>query len=56
MSLGLPMIAYGIIWHTALWGKLLIALGALVTIGGLLGWGMEPLEEPHEEHEPAVAH
>jgi cytochrome c oxidase subunit 1 len=56
MALGLPLIAYGIIWHTDLWGKLLIGLGALTTIGGLLGWGMEPLEEPHDEHpEPAAA-
>ena len=60
MSLGLPMIGYGVIWHTALWGKILIGLGALTTIGGLLGWGMEPLEEPHDDHghdgEPAIAH
>jgi hypothetical protein len=40
-----------------MWGKLMIALGALTTIGGLLGWGMEPLEEAHEDHDqPAVAH
>jgi cytochrome c oxidase subunit 1 len=59
MALGLPMIAYGIIWHQALWGKLLLGLGALITVSGLLGWGMEPLDEPHDTHgdaEPAVAH
>jgi cytochrome c oxidase subunit 1 len=59
MALGLPLIAYGIIWHTALWGKLLIGLGALIAVSGLLGWGMEPLDEPHDshdDHEPAPAH
>jgi cytochrome c oxidase subunit 1 len=51
---GLPIIAYGIIFHTSLAGKLLIGLGALITIGSLLGWGIEPLEEGHLE--PAEAH
>jgi cytochrome c oxidase subunit 1 len=57
MALGLPFIGYGIIYHTALWGKGLIVLGALITIAGLLGWGMEPLEEPHEagHDEPETA-
>lgn len=57
MAAGLPVIAYGIIWHQALGGKIAIAVGALVTIGGLLGWGMEPLEEPHEDphHEDDAA-
>ncbi len=57
MSLGLPLIAYGVIWHTELWGKIIIGVGALITVAGLLGWGMEPLEEPHDEHhEPVAAH
>jgi cytochrome c oxidase subunit 1 len=50
MAMGLPLIAYGVIWHTALWGKLFIGLGVLIIIGSLLGWGMEPLEEIHDEH------
>ncbi len=53
MAAGLPLIAYGVIWHTELWGKLLIGLGAIVAIAGLLGWGMEPLEEPHDPHHDA---
>jgi cytochrome c oxidase subunit 1 len=59
MASGLPFIAYGIIFHQGLAGKLMIAVGAIVTIGSLLGWGMEPLEEPHGgdggEHEPELA-
>ena len=44
MAMGLPLIAYGIIFHRGLPGKALIVLGALITIGSLLGWGMEPLD------------
>ncbi len=55
---GLPLIGYGIIFHTSTVGKLLIAFGAIVTIAALLGWGMEPLEEEHGELslETAEAH
>jgi cytochrome c oxidase subunit 1 len=53
---GLPLIGYGIIFHTSVVGLALLVLGPAVTIGALLGWGMEPVEEPHEAHEPAGAH
>ncbi|GIU91363.1 MAG: hypothetical protein KatS3mg011_0269 [Acidimicrobiia bacterium] len=33
-------------------GKLLIVLGAVITVAALIGWSLEPLEEP----EPAGAH
>jgi hypothetical protein len=56
MAAGLPLIGYGIIFHTSVVGKLLIVAGALITIGSLLGWGMEPLEEPHHEPETEEAH
>jgi cytochrome c oxidase subunit 1 len=49
---GIPIVAYGIIWHTTLVGKLLIVLGAVITVAALIGWSLEPLEEP----EPAGAH
>jgi cytochrome c oxidase subunit 1 len=49
MALGIPLIAYGIIYHTAAWGKALIVLGALLSLASLIGWGMEPVEEPHHE-------
>lgn len=53
VAAGLPLIGYGVIFHTGIVGKALIAVGALVTLGGLIGWGMEPLED---EHEPAEVH
>jgi len=53
VAVGLPLIGYGVIFHTGIVGKALIAVGALVTLGGLIGWGMEPLED---EHEPAEVH
>jgi cytochrome c oxidase subunit I len=52
MATGLPLVFYGIIYHTSAWGKALIAVGALVMLAALIGWGMEPVEEPH--HQPEV--
>src|SRR5919106_5879523 len=52
MALGIPVVFYGIIYHTTLWGKALIAVGAVVALSALIGWAMEPLEEPHPAHEP----
>lgn len=46
----MPMIGYGIIYRAAAWGFPLAAVGALVIIGSFIGWGVEPLEEPHEDH------
>jgi cytochrome c oxidase subunit 1 len=52
VALGVPIMFYGIIYHQTLWGKALIAIGAIITLSSLIGWGMEPLEEPHhEEHD-----
>ena len=47
MAAGLPLIAYGIIFHRSLAGKALIVLGVLVSLAALIGWGSEPLEEAH---------
>ncbi len=45
-ALGLPLIAYGLIYE---WG--LLVAGGLVMIAGLYGWAMEPSEEEEEgEH------
>ncbi len=52
MAVGIPLVFYGIIYHTSAWGKALIVVGALIMLAALIGWGMEPLEEPHEAHEP----
>jgi cytochrome c oxidase subunit 1 len=49
-ALGIPLIAYGIIYHTSAWGKALLVLGALDVLSALLAWSMEPLEEPEAEH------
>ena len=52
MALGLPLLGYGMIYHTSLIGMALLVIGPLITIGALIGWGIEPLEEPEarEEH------
>ena len=47
MAAGLPLIAYGIIFHRGIGGKALIVLGMLVALAALIGWGSEPLEEAH---------
>ncbi len=54
---GLPLIAYGVIYHHGIAGKVLMVLGVLTTIAALIGWGMEPLEEPHggSEHGEPLA-
>jgi cytochrome c oxidase subunit 1 len=51
MAAGLPLVFYGIIYHTSAWGKALIVVGALVMLAALIGWGMEPVEEPHHQPE-----
>ena len=57
MAAGLPLIAYGIIYHTLPWGIPLIVIGAIVAMAGAFGWAVEPAEEeaPHEP-EHAGAH
>jgi hypothetical protein len=54
MAGGLPLIGYGIIFHTSAVGKALIALGVLLSLSALIGWATEPLEEAH--HAPDEAH
>jgi cytochrome c oxidase subunit I len=49
VALGLPIIFYGVIYHEALWGKALMLVGVIITLSAVIGWGMEPLEEPHHE-------
>ncbi|MCI0678740.1 MAG: cytochrome c oxidase subunit I [Actinobacteria bacterium] len=54
MAVGIPLVFYGIIYHTSAWGKALIVVGALIMLAALIGWGMEPLEEPHEPEQEGV--
>jgi cytochrome c oxidase subunit 1 len=49
MSIGIPTAFWGIIYHTNTWGKALIGIGAVVILTSLIGWSIEPLEEPHTE-------
>ena len=55
MAMGIPLVFYGIIYHTTLWGKALIGLGALVTLAAVIGWATEPLEEVSSPHGEAVS-
>jgi cytochrome c oxidase subunit 1 len=47
-SLGLPVLAYGMIYKT--W--YVAALGALGLVASLYGWALEPQTEPTEPTEP----
>ncbi len=51
MAIGLPLVFYGVIYHTTVWGKALILVGAVVILSSLIGWSLEPLEEPLEDHD-----
>jgi cytochrome c oxidase subunit 1 len=51
MALGFPLMFYGIIYHTTMLGKALIAIGAIIALSAVIGWAIEPLEEPMEHHE-----
>jgi cytochrome c oxidase subunit 1 len=45
MAAGIPLVFYGIIYHTTIWGKALIAVGAIISLAAVIGWAIEPLEE-----------
>ncbi|HWL50071.1 MAG TPA: hypothetical protein VNT92_09345, partial [Acidimicrobiia bacterium] len=49
-ALGLPLMFYGVIYHKQLWGKGLIGIGLIIALAAVIGWAIEPLEEPHGEH------
>jgi cytochrome c oxidase subunit 1 len=51
MALGIPLIFYGIIYHTTMWGKAIILVGVLISLSAVIGWAIEPLEEPMAHHE-----
>jgi cytochrome c oxidase subunit 1 len=55
MALGIPMIFYGIIYHTTVFGKALIAIGAVISLSALIGWAIEPLEETMDHHDEPEA-
>lgn len=45
MAVGIPLVFYGIIYHTTIWGKVLILIGAVISLSAVIGWAIEPLEE-----------
>jgi cytochrome c oxidase subunit I len=51
MAAGIPIMFYGVIYHESTAGKIAIALGALIALISLIGWGIEPLEEPMPHNE-----
>jgi cytochrome c oxidase subunit 1 len=52
VGVGMPMVGYGLIYDNTAWGIPLLILGAVIIVGSFIGWGVEPLEEPHAEHHP----
>ncbi|HVF75864.1 MAG TPA: cytochrome c oxidase subunit I [Acidimicrobiales bacterium] len=50
-SAGLPLIAYGMVYgRTSGQNYSLAVLGAIVLLGGLYAWALEPSTEPHDDH------
>jgi cytochrome c oxidase subunit 1 len=52
MALGIPLGFYGIIYHTSVLGKVLILIGAVIMLSAVIGWAIEPLEEPEDASSP----
>ena len=46
VAVGLPLVGYGLIFN--LWLSL---LGAIVTLGSLYSWAMEPVDDPDAAHD-----
>ena len=46
VAVGLPLIGYGLIFN--LW---LALVGALVTVGSLYSWALEPVDDPDAAHD-----
>jgi cytochrome c oxidase subunit I len=47
VALGLPVMAYGIIFHA-----LLIVVGGAITFLGLFAWALEPATADESDHDP----
>ena len=50
VGIGMLFLAYGITYVNDGIGIPLLALGGLTVLGAFVGWSVEPLEEPHDEH------
>ncbi len=53
VGFGMLFLAYGIAYAGDGSGFPLLALGGLIVLGAFVGWSVEPLEEPHDEHDGA---
>jgi cytochrome c oxidase subunit 1 len=47
LSLSMPIMAYGVIYHT-----LLIVVGAAMAVGSMFGWALEPSTAPDTDFDP----
>ena len=47
LALALPIMAYGVIYHT-----LLIVVGAALLVGSVFGWALEPSTAPDSDFDP----
>ncbi len=47
LALSFPILAYGVIYHT-----LLIVVGALMVVGSIFGWSLEPSTAPESDFDP----
>ena len=47
LALGLPIMSYGVIYHT-----LLIVVGAALAVGSMFGWALEPSTAPDSDFDP----
>ncbi len=50
VGLAFPILGYGVIYNDKAFGIPLMLLGVLVLVGSAIGWGVEPLEEGHDDH------
>jgi cytochrome c oxidase subunit 1 len=51
VGLGIMFIAYGVVYLSDGFGFVFLGLGAITMLGSFVGWSVEPLEEPHPDHD-----
>jgi cytochrome c oxidase subunit 1 len=49
VALGMPIASWGVVFR--LWA--VVAIGLLITVFGMLAWGLEPSSEPHDHSDHA---
>jgi hypothetical protein len=57
VALGLPIIAYGIVYGRTTGANYIVSIiGLLITLGGVYGWALEPSVEPPSPDAVDAAH